>query len=361
MADQRINVNTADVMELTGLPGIGPVLARRIVAYRQTVHPYERPADITAVTGIGETRFSAIADRLIAVLPEGLSPASDEESERQERGAEDEELADEEKPAGRAELVERAPPEDQALDDADASPLGQSTQERRRSFKGDVDLPAAEVASPQEADEAASEVAQRPEENKVAASPEEEPAQPDAPGEDVPTSPPSDLADRVTRPRRPWSWLWIAVAGGLLGMVFSLVVFAGINGSLDVGHTRAVLDIKGDVNALTTDLEGVSANLEGLRRRLDALEGLTTRMDRVESSVDELRQETSDLRERTTALEEGVDALSGRLQAVSDDVAALQQEAERTRSFFNGLQGLLNEVFGETDSQPSPTPTPKGK
>ena len=62
--DGKININTASRSELTDLPGIGNVLAERIVEYRQQNGPYSRIEDIRNVSGIAEKRFEAIQDRI---------------------------------------------------------------------------------------------------------------------------------------------------------------------------------------------------------------------------------------------------------------------------------------------------------
>ena len=49
-----IDVNLADVQELCALPGIGPVLAQRIVDERTRGGLYHYPADLLSVSGIGE-------------------------------------------------------------------------------------------------------------------------------------------------------------------------------------------------------------------------------------------------------------------------------------------------------------------
>jgi len=63
-SDGRININTASRSELTDLPGIGTVLADRIVEYRNANGPYSRIEDIRNVSGIGERRFEAIMDKI---------------------------------------------------------------------------------------------------------------------------------------------------------------------------------------------------------------------------------------------------------------------------------------------------------
>ena len=62
--DGRININLATRSELMDLPGIGNVLAGRIIDYRQENGPFSRIEDIRNVSGIGEKRFEAIRDRI---------------------------------------------------------------------------------------------------------------------------------------------------------------------------------------------------------------------------------------------------------------------------------------------------------
>ena len=58
----KINVNTASASELEALPGIGPVLAQRIVEYRQSNGLYRIPEDIKNVKGIVDGIFAEIKD-----------------------------------------------------------------------------------------------------------------------------------------------------------------------------------------------------------------------------------------------------------------------------------------------------------
>ena len=49
-----INLNTADQAELETLPGIGPVRAEAIIAYRDQHGPFAAVEELTAVSGIGQ-------------------------------------------------------------------------------------------------------------------------------------------------------------------------------------------------------------------------------------------------------------------------------------------------------------------
>lgn len=59
-----INLNTATVQELQSLPGIGPVIAQRIVDYRSSHGMFTSPADITNVPGIGQKIFTKIQQKV---------------------------------------------------------------------------------------------------------------------------------------------------------------------------------------------------------------------------------------------------------------------------------------------------------
>jgi len=53
-AEKKVNVNTASAEELIQLPGIGEVLAARIVAYREEHGPFQSLDALKQVSGIGD-------------------------------------------------------------------------------------------------------------------------------------------------------------------------------------------------------------------------------------------------------------------------------------------------------------------
>ena len=57
-----IDINRADAEQLTALPGIGEVLAGRIIAYRQENGNFASTQELINVEGIEEKRMDAILD-----------------------------------------------------------------------------------------------------------------------------------------------------------------------------------------------------------------------------------------------------------------------------------------------------------
>ena len=57
-----VNINTASLSELQTLPGVGPVLAQRIIDYRTEHGSFRSPEELSKVEGIGQKTLLAILD-----------------------------------------------------------------------------------------------------------------------------------------------------------------------------------------------------------------------------------------------------------------------------------------------------------
>ena len=68
-----VNLNTASVAQLEGLPGIGKAMAERIVEYRQKNGSFKKAEDLMNVRGIGEKNFL----KLKALVTVGVSRTGD--------------------------------------------------------------------------------------------------------------------------------------------------------------------------------------------------------------------------------------------------------------------------------------------
>jgi len=300
MNEQKIDLNTATAEELAQLPGIGPKLGWRIVAYRDTVRPFKEPSEITAVPSISENMYQAIADRLTVSDVDALESEAVEEIEK----------------------VDPATPQAEPRPEQDEAPEP------------------------------------TPIERALVTVPEPEP-EPETESPPPPPSPPPPDPQRA-----PSAWMGdylrlaaVVFVGGLFGALLALLVIGGINGTLDFGQAEAVVNNQAELDTLNVRANTLQADLDGLRQRLDSLEGLTGRMDGVEQAVDELDA-------TLTQAQADVDALNARADQLDEDIADVRTAADRFNTFLDGLRDLLFEFQGAPPTPtptatPLPTATPR--
>jgi len=71
LAGQRlVDLNCATARQLDALPGVGPVLASRIIEFRQRKGGFRSVSELRSVSGIGEKRYSALKDMVTVGSPE---------------------------------------------------------------------------------------------------------------------------------------------------------------------------------------------------------------------------------------------------------------------------------------------------
>ena len=61
---EKININTAGYEELQKITGVGPVIAQRIVDYRNAHGPFQKLEDIKKIQGIGDITFEKMKDEI---------------------------------------------------------------------------------------------------------------------------------------------------------------------------------------------------------------------------------------------------------------------------------------------------------
>lgn len=64
MNQNKININIANIEELTQLPGIGPAKAKKIVQKREELNGFKSIEQITEVKGIGEKSFEKLKNNI---------------------------------------------------------------------------------------------------------------------------------------------------------------------------------------------------------------------------------------------------------------------------------------------------------
>jgi len=345
--DERapIDPNSADQETLCLLPGMGPVLAERLIAAR----PFETLPDLTRVSGIGAKTVERWRPYL--ALPSAAEPGSGQEGSRDVE-------------AGTA-------PGGDAAQSA-AVPAGETRRLAAKVEPGVApDLPARPVPEAKEEEPAPDE--------RV---PEEEPEPPKQLLEEAPPAP------QVTAPGKPPARTQpaatrryagcLVAASGILVLLLSIVISLGILARLNENQLRFASPAQANmltvrVDGLEMRVEGLARDVEGLRARLNAVEVIGERMQALEGAAETLRADVDDVGERlgaseaaSEALQSEVDAaatrvadlstqletighelsaMSGQVDELGADVETLQTESGRFQAFLEGLQALLGSLF----------------
>jgi competence ComEA-like helix-hairpin-helix protein len=299
-----VDLNLASAEELEALRGIGPELASRIVEYRSTKGPFLSTDELLAIPGIGPVLLGRLGDRLTVTSCEGL--VLEDVSE---------------------DAVSLAPEvELEALPPAPEEPVAP---------------PASEAAEPMAGAEEP--MAQAPVsaalEGEPAPAPAVEAVQPAAPQEQPE---PAMETPPVRQPARPgrFQWLWGAILGTLLGTLATLLIFWALNGSLLLSRTPVIMDMDGRVAGLSTELGDLQGELGQVQERLQVLESLPGRMDTLEGEMAGLGKTVAQLEQQTKALQ-------NRIVDVEKGLTAVRERTTRVETFFDRLQALLTDVFGQ--------------
>ena len=64
-SEGRLKLNSATAPELERLPGVGPVLAQKIIEYREQYGPFQRIEDLLQVDGIGPAKLEGLRELIV--------------------------------------------------------------------------------------------------------------------------------------------------------------------------------------------------------------------------------------------------------------------------------------------------------
>ncbi|MFL7810900.1 MAG: helix-hairpin-helix domain-containing protein [Anaerolineae bacterium] len=360
MNRRTIDPNADDVEALSELPGVGPVMAQRIIDARPSGHPEE----LTRVRGIGPSTLARLQSR--------MSFAST-----------DQEDIDASAPGGSTEPVEAKAPETTATYEVPPSPEKAVCEPVEEEGESQSSLAAPEAVSGAEAIsgppfEAAGEL-EAPEE---AAEPRLLEKEVEEAGLDEGETKEAQLVEEkveeaqlageavvwpsvsASRPARQGRVLWVAMGVGFGVLILSLVLSLGILASINGGRLQfaspadlAAMGVR--VDGLEARASDLSQEIQGLRTRLDNVEAFGGRIDTLEGTAQGLRADLDDTTDQVGSLAGELDGLDGEISALSQDLAdfrtavsalesdvqALQSQNARTETFLGGLRDLLNQLF----------------
>lgn len=317
--ESRVNINTASKEELIAVPGIGPVLAERIILER----PYLSLEDLARVQGINQRFIDGVREYLSVVSEESVQVDEVLESEVvEEVGPEivdvkaqlvSEEDAHFEEISGEVEgeeMVTEVPNlVDQALEEAQSA--------------SDVDVVEVKLEGEKAPTDSSDHVEEAP-----------------LPKEASPKTPKEEKGQKPQQDKALLYSLLFSVIALVLGIIITLGILGAVNGTLAYAPSRQFNAVSQDVDTLQAQMEILDQDIVNLKTRMDALDALSGR-------VSDLETETKSLSADLQAAEKQLSQMDERLLQLDERTAKLEKNAETFEAFLKGLKSLMNEVVPE--------------
>ena len=309
---ERVDLNTADRDTLAQLPGIGNVLAERIIDFRENVHPFEEVIELTAVSGISERMVRKLEDRLtVAPIATGQDVA--------------------------APLVIETPLEE---------PLAEPTEEEEPAAE-----PAEGPAEPARADEPETgEEAPMARDEAEEATAEEE--QIPAPADSVAPPAPGPSAAGCIRSAL------LLVVGAFMGTALTLLFLFLLNGTLLFAGRSQVRTLQQEVEVQNRQQETLSTDVDSAAEAVATVTGAQETMAAAQfSTAQDVRDLQAEVEPAVATLEAQNAIQATRLSRVAAAAVNFNTFLDNLRDLLIGLQGLPTATATATAS---PTRTPAG-
>ena len=301
----KININTADIDTLTQVSGIGPALAKRIVAER----PFQDLDELQSVPGIGSS--------LLETIKPFLTITDEEETFAEEpilSGTVEEDVTQPEPDpfAVEGETIDAdvLPPEDIPPQTARrAVPVGKPV-----SRNHEVRPP-----MPKKVDKALLKVDQPQEEQKK-------------------------KAGFMNNNDNLMYAIIIGVVVLIMSVFLSLGILGAINRGLSYIPARDYDQLRLELDSVISDSEALRQDVDAIQDRLDSLESLSGRLTTLEDDTESLSEEMS-------TISENMDELEALVESYDQQIETLGERSDTFQQFLEDLRTLLTQLVPLTTNE----------
>lgn len=309
-----VDLNAAPEEELRTLPGVGRLLAARLVAAR----PFGSLDDITHLEGISTGLLERLRP-LVTVQPPVES--------------------------GEPESTLETPVPDELVQPGAESPAPAAAELAASLIEPESGSAAAADATPAPVEENASEPPPQPARRAVEAA--------------KPTSQSSPSAPAAQAAPRPLGWsqlLSVAFLSSLFTLILAVALSLGLLSAFNGGNLRystpaQIANLQADLRALDSESAALQGDIDNLRARLDSLEPVSGRVSAVESGIEDLHAALEATDARLQTIDEQIDQVDTDVQAMAqtmlsyeEQISELQSNTNRFQGFLEGLRSLLEQI-----------------
>ena len=330
---KSLDINSAELVDLTGLPGIGLNTAEKIVARR----PFSTIEELRDINGIGEVVFERIAP-FIHVNPIQLDSGelievqfTSESSVVEEADATDLEIIPEE--------IGQAAPQEIAFTVNPEETSQESVGEPLQELPPEQSQP----ANPPQVD---SEGTKTGSENKA------EPVFTTVNEQRTPVFEQKSIqtpgAARTVSPTQSNRIFGVSLTCGVFSILFSIAITLGIlfliNNGLQYTKPSDLDKTEQKLSDVSSQAYSLAREIETLTTRLDNLESIAGRVSAVEKGMEETRNEME-------AISSGIESLNEQIDELDQRVAELQKTTSQFSAFIDGLKELIESIYQPTSAE----------
>ncbi|OGO33593.1 MAG: hypothetical protein A2Z16_08820 [Chloroflexi bacterium RBG_16_54_18] len=337
---KALDINSAELAELSSLPGIGLNTAEKIIARR----PFSTIDELREISGIGEVVFERITP-FIYVTPVHLEigeigevPITSETPVAEEAGSPDQDIASEDNgQAASQEFTPAVDPEEPSSEPS-GDPIQELPAEQSRPVPApEATLPESKPDSEIETEAASSIVMEQSTPIIEKRAPVSEQKTEQSPGT-AQTAPPTQ-SNRI---------YGVSLTCGVFSIFFSVAIGLGIlfliNNGLQYTKPSDLDKTEQKLSAVSSQASSLAREIDTLTTRLDNLESIAGRVSAVEKGMEETRSEIE-------ALSSGIEALNGQIEELDQRVNELQKTTSQFSAFIEGLQELLKSIYEPTSAE----------